>query len=50
MSKVEKKKLTLYVSEEVAKKIKIMAIEKDVSLSVLTETLFVEALEKENKA
>ena len=43
-----KKKITLYVSEDVVKQIKILAINNDLSLSQLTENLFIEKLEKEN--
>lgn len=35
-----KKKLTIYVDEEVVKAIKILAIKSDCSLSVLTEELY----------
>lgn len=44
----QKKKITLYVNEEVVKQIKILAINNDLSLSQLTENLFIEKIEKEN--
>lgn len=41
-----KKKLTIYINEEVLKKMKIEAIERGMSLSVLTEMLYRQELEK----
>ena len=49
-NKIEKKKLTIYVPEDVAKAIKVLAINKDISLSQLTESLFIELLNKEDKS
>lgn len=44
-----KKKLTIYINEEVLKKMKIEAIERGMSLSVLTETLYRQELEANKK-
>lgn len=44
-----KKKLTIYVDEDIVKAIKILAINSDCSLSVLTEELYKEKLSKVNK-
>lgn len=44
----EKKKLTIYINEDILKQIKILAINKDISLSLLTENLYKEALNKSN--
>ena len=45
----EKKKLTIYINEDVLKQIKISAINQDISLSLLTENLYKEVLSKEKK-
>lgn len=45
----EKKKLTIYINEDILKQIKISAINQDISLSLLTENLYKEALNKEKK-
>lgn len=39
-----KKKLTIYIDEEILKKMKILAIEKDISLSELTNDLYKKCL------
>lgn len=44
-----KKKLTLYLNEDVIKAIKVIAIQEDISLSQLTEKLYKEVLNNKNK-
>ena len=45
-----KKKATVYINEDILKKMKIEAIERGVSLSILTEILYRQELEKNEKA
>lgn len=44
-----KKKLTIYINEDILKEIKIKAIKDDISLSQLTENLYKKALNINNE-
>lgn len=44
-----KKKLTIYINEDILKEIKIKAIRDDISLSQLTENLYKEELNINNE-
>lgn len=44
-----KKKLTIYINEDILKEIKIKAIRDDISLSQLTENLYKQELNIDNK-
>ena len=44
-----KKKLTIYINEDILKEIKIKAIRDDISLSQLTENLYKQELNINNK-